>query len=80
MRTFRYRIVQTEPAFFAPQVRRGWRWVGLDDRGAELPLGVRWSGPLEWAARGIRSHDPRTDWASLERMPALSPTLPVKDR
>jgi hypothetical protein len=52
----RYRIIERDIAFFAPQVRNGLFWKYLDDIGRELPWGTVWSGPLEMAAAGVRAH------------------------
>ena len=52
----RYRIVERDIAFFAPQVRNGLFWKHLDDDGRELSWGTVWSGPLEMAAKGVRAH------------------------
>jgi hypothetical protein len=52
----RYRIIERDTSFFAPQFKSGLFWKFLNEGGTVLPWGTVWSGPLELAAKGIRAH------------------------
>ena len=53
----KFRVIETDPAHYAPAVKRGWRWVQIHYNGTPLPWGTRWSGSLQDALYAIKRYD-----------------------